>query len=200
MGVGTLAAYAGEKDTIRFYEINPAVPRLSAGKDPFFTFLERCRGHVEVVMGDARLSLEREIGEGKGQRFDVLALDAFSSDAIPVHLLTEEAFSVYLRHLRGPGSILAVHISNRYLDLVPVVHGYALRHGLASAMISSGEDEEGAWTSDWILMAATVVPLVREPIGGAVTPWDSTAGREIRPWTDDYSNLLSVLRPPPESP
>ncbi len=200
MGVGTLAAYAGEKDTIRFYEINPAVPRLSGGKEPFFTFLERCRGHVEVAMGDARLSLEREIEEGKSRRFDILALDAFSSDAIPVHLLTDEAFNVYLRHLRGPESILAVHISNRYLDLVPVVHGYALRHGLASAMISSGEDEEGAWTSDWVLIAATRAPLVRDPVGAAVTPWDSTTYREIRPWTDDYSNLLSVLRAPPENP
>jgi len=200
MGVGTLAAYAGEKDTIRFYEINPGVPRLSGGNAPFFTYLQRCRGHVEVAMGDARLSLEHEIGEGNARRFDVLALDAFSSDAIPVHLLTEEAFGVYLRRLRGPESILAVHISNRYLDLVPVVHGYAVRHGLASAMISSGEDEEGAWRSDWILIASTPAPLVRDPVGGAVTPWESTTYREIRPWTDDYSNLLSVLRALPENP
>jgi hypothetical protein len=200
MGVGTLAAYAREKDTIRFYEINPAVPRLSRGNEPFFTFLEKCRGCVEVAMGDARLSLERESEEGDNQRFDILALDAFSSDAIPVHLLTEEAFGVYLRHLRGPESILAVHISNRYLDLVPVVHGYALRHGLASAIVTSGEDEEGAWTSDWILIAATLAPLVRGPVGGAVTPWDSTTYREIAPWTDDYSNLLSVIRAAPENP
>jgi hypothetical protein len=200
MGVGTLAAYAREKDTIRFYEINPAVPRLSRGNEPFFTYLEKCRGRVEVVMGDARLSLERESEGGGNQRFDILALDAFSSDAIPVHLLTEEAFVVYLRHLRGPESILAVHISNRYLDLIPVVHGYALRHGLASAIVSSGEDEEGAWTSDWILVAATLAPLVRGPVGRAVTPWDSTAYREIRPWTDDYSNLLSVIRTVPGDP
>jgi hypothetical protein len=194
MGTGTLAAYAGENDTIRFYEINPAVPPLSRGREPFFTYLRHCRGHVEIAMGDARLSLERELDRGENQRFDVLALDAFSSDAIPVHLLTEEAFGIYLRHLRQPDGILAVHISNRYLDLIPVVHGYAIRHGLASVMITSDEDEEGAWTSDWILLAASAPTLVRDPIGGAATPWDSTTYREIRPWTDDFSNVIALLR------
>ena len=194
MGTGTLAAYAGNGDTIRFYEINPAVPRLSRGTHPFFTFLRHCRGRVEIAMGDARLSLERELEGGENQRFDVLALDAFSSDAIPVHLLTDEAFGIYLRHLRQPDGILAVHISNRYIDLIPVVHGYAKRHGLASAMITSNEDEEGAWSSDWILIAGSTRTLVRDPIGGAATPWDSTTYREIRPWTDDYSNMIGLLR------
>jgi hypothetical protein len=195
MGVGTLASYCGEKDTIRFYEINPAVPLLSRREEPFFTFLEKCRGHVEVAMGDARLSLESELERGENQRFDVLALDAFSSDAIPVHLLTEEAFGIYLRHLRQPGGILAVHISNRYIDLIPVVHGYAERHGLASAMISSEEDSVGGWASDWILLADSGGTLANDPIAGASTPWDSTTYRPVRPWTDDYSNLISLLRP-----
>jgi hypothetical protein len=200
MGVGTIAAYGRENDTVRFYEINPAVPRLSRGGDPFFTYLSRTPAHIEFAMGDARLSLERELQRGENQRFDILALDAFSSDAIPVHLLTEEAFGIYLRHLRQPDGILAVHISNRYLDLVPVVHGFAEEHGLPSAMIISDEDEEGAWTSDWILLASSGVPLVRGPIADASTPWDSTTYRVIRPWTDDYSNLISVLRTAGESP
>ena len=174
MGAGTLASYCGEKDTIRFYEINPAVPLLSRRGEPFFTYLEKCRGQVEVAMGDARLSLEEELDRGVHERFDVLALDAFSSDAIPVHLLTEEAFGIYLRHLRQPGGILAVHISNRYIDLVPVVHGYAERHGLASAMITSEEDSAGGWESDWVLLADSAGTLARGPIGGASTPWDST--------------------------
>jgi len=200
MGVGTLAAYARQKDTIRFYEINPAVPRLSAGHDAFFKYMSQCPGHVEVAMGDARLSLENELERGESQRFDMLALDAFSSDAIPVHLLTEEAFGLYLRHLRQPEGVLAVHITNRYLDLVPVVHGFAKEHGLASAMISSDEDEEGSWSSDWILLASSGGLLSRGPIAGAATPWDSTSYRVIRPWTDDYSNLISVLKTGGENP
>jgi hypothetical protein len=200
MGVGTLAAYGRENDTIRFYEINPAVPRLSRGPDPFFTYLDRSPAHVEVAMGDARLSLEKELRQGENQRFDILALDAFSSDAIPVHLLTEEAFAVYRRHLRQPDGILAVHITNRYLDLVPVVHGYAEAHGLISAMISSDEDEEGAYSSDWILLASSGSVLALDSIAGASTGWDSTSYRVPRPWTDDYSNLLSLLKDPWEQP
>ena len=196
MGTATLAAYVRDIDTIRFYEINPAVPRLSAGPSPYFRYLSRCPGHVEVAMGDARLSMERELAEGESQRFDILALDAFSSDAIPVHLLTEEAFDIFLRHLRVPDGILAVHISNRYLDLVPVVHGYAERRGLPSIMISADEDDQGGWTSDWILICRSDSLLTAAPLASAATPWDSTSYRVIRPWTDQYSNLLSVLRSP----
>ena len=151
-------------------------------------------------MGDARLSLEKELREGENQRFDILVLDAFSSDAIPVHLLTDEAFAVYLQHLRKPDGILAVHISNRYLDLVPVVHGFAEAHGLPSVMISSDGDEEGAWSSDWILLAFSRLPLASDPIQNAATPWDSTSYRIIRPWTDDYSNLISLFRTDAENP
>ena len=200
MGVGTLAAYGRENDTIRFYEINPAVLTLSRGPGPWFTYLARSPAHIEVAMGDARLSLERELQQGETRRFDILALDAFSSDAIPVHLLTEEAFGVYFRRLREPDGILAVHITNRYLDLIPVVHGFALSHGLASAMISSDEDEEGSYSSDWILLASSGAVLSRDSIAAASTPWDSTSYRLIRPWTDDYTNLITVLKKPEENP
>ena len=196
MGTATLAAYVRGVDTIRFYEINPAVPALSAGPAPVFRYLSRCPGHVEVAMGDARLSLERELAGGDLRKFDVLALDAFSSDAIPVHLLTEEAFDLFIRCLRVPGGILAVHISNRYLDLVSVVHGYAERHGLPSVLVSADEDDQGGWTSDWILLSRPDSLFAAEPIAGAATPWDSTSYHPIRPWTDQYSNLLSVLRAP----
>ena len=196
MGTATLAAYVREIDTIRFYEINPAVPNLSAGPAPYFRYISRCPGHVEVAMGDARLSLERELAEGDARQFDVLALDAFSSDAIPVHLLTEEAFDAFFRRLRVPGGILAVHISNRYLDLVSVVHGYAERRGLPSVMISADEDDQGGWASDWILISRSDSLFATDAVGSAVTPWDSTSYHAIRPWTDQYSNLLSVLRSP----
>jgi hypothetical protein len=146
-------------------------------------------------MGDARLSLERELARGENGRFDVLAVDAFSSDAIPVHLLTREAFAIYLAHLRRPDGILAVHISNRYIDLIPVVHGFAERHALASVLISADEGDEGAYYSDWVLISSSPSLLARAPIANAATPWDSTSYRVIRPWTDDYSNLLTLLRP-----
>jgi spermidine synthase len=107
-------------DSVRFYEINPDVVALSSGKDPLH-LPARLPRQVEVALGDARVNLEREPDQG----FDVLALDAFSSDSIPAHLLTVEAVQLYLRHLRDPDSVLAVHISNRYLDLDPVVRGIA---------------------------------------------------------------------------
>ena len=119
LGVGTLAAYAQPGDDVRFYEINPEVCRLARSQ---FSYLAGCRGTVKVMLGDARLSLERE----PPQRFDLLALDAFSGDAIPVHLLTAEAFEVYARHLKTNG-IIAVHVSNNYLDLEPVLAGLARR-------------------------------------------------------------------------
>ena len=117
LGVGTLASYAQPGDDYRFYEINPAVLRMAK---TYFTYLRDCRGRCEVTMGDARLSLERQTP----QRFNVLVLDAFSGDAIPTHLLTREAFEIYERH-RAPGGVIAIHISNRYLDLAPVVRGLA---------------------------------------------------------------------------
>ena len=128
LGVGTLAAYCEAQDTLCFYEINPAVLSLSEGAHPFFTYLHGSSGHAEVHLGDARLVMEDEVLRNEGQRFDVLALDAFSGDAIPVHLLTAEAMRVYLQELRGPNGVIAVHITNRYVDLIPVVEALAHRY------------------------------------------------------------------------
>ena len=122
LGVGTLAAWSRPGDVFRFYEIDPEVARLSEGSRPVFTYLRDARGEVSVSLGDGRLVLEREAP----QAFDVLVVDAFSSDAIPTHLLTREAFGVYLRHL-AEGGVLAVHVTNRYVDLKPVVRGAAAR-------------------------------------------------------------------------
>ena len=117
LGVGTLAAYAREGDEYEFFEINPEVPRLAR---KYFTYLADCRGKCDIVLGDARLSLERPSSE----KFDLLALDAFSGDSIPTHLLTREALAVYLRRL-APGGLIAVHVTNRYLSLAPVVRAAA---------------------------------------------------------------------------
>lgn len=133
LGTGTLASYAGPKDVIRFYEINPEVLRLARER---FHYLGDCRGKCDVVMGDARLSLEAE----PSQQFHVLVVDAFTGDAIPTHLLTHEAFEVYKRHMAA-GGVIAVHVSNKYLHLVPVVRRLAEDGGLKATRISAAADE-----------------------------------------------------------
>jgi len=195
LGTGTIAVYGRPGDTYRFYEINPAVEQLARTR---FTYLPDSRACCEVVMGDARLSMERE----PPQEYDLLALDAFSSDAIPVHLLTEEAFAIYLRHLK-PEGVLAVHISNRFLDLEPVVLGLADRLGLEAAVISVSDAEEydeegeegdqGLCGSTWVLVTRDKAFLEYEPIREAATPPAETSSARIV-WTDDYSNLLRILK------
>ena len=191
LGVGTLAAYAQAGDTLRCYEINPEVVKLSTGTRPYFTYIQHCPAHVDVVLGDARISLERELEQHLPQDFDVLAVDAFSSDSIPVHLLTSEAMSVYLRHLRMPDGIVAIHVSNRYLDLKPVVWGLADHFGLASAYIDTDAEDDGVWGSSWILLARNPGVLLQPEIALATTPRNS---RPTRLWTDAFSNLFQILK------
>jgi hypothetical protein len=186
LGTGTLAALGRPGATYRFYEINPAVRQLATSR---FTYLADSRAKCEVVMGDARLSMEREEPQG----YDVLALDAFSSDAIPVHLLTEEAVAVYLRHMK-PTGVLAVHISNRFLDLEPVVLGLADRFGLGAAVITSEDDDElGLMGSTWVLVTANRAFLDLDPIRSAAQPASETTSARIV-WTDDYSNLVHIVK------
>lgn len=188
LGTGTLACYAVPGDGVRFYEINPQVIALSTGPQPLFTYLQDSAGAVEIAVGDARVNLEREPPQG----FDVLALDAFSSDSIPAHLLTVEAVQLYLGHLRDEHSVIAVHISNRYLDLDPVVRGLARELGLAVTRIDDIEDDERVYASDWMLLA-------RDPIAFAHLEAVATVTPPERPpatwplWTDAYSNLVEVL-------
>ena len=186
LGTGTLAAYGRTGDTFRFYEINPAVRRLATSR---FTYVADSAARCDVVLGDARLSLEREPPE----EYDVLALDAFSGDAIPVHLLTEEAFQIYQRHLK-PDGVLAVHTSNRFVDLEPVVLGLAAHFGLGAVVINDenkGGSEEFS-ESTWILLSRDRNFLDRGAIRSASAPPQSKSARRL--WTDDYSNLFSILR------
>ncbi len=189
LGVGTLAAYGRPGDRLRFYEINPRVVDVARRH---FSYLAASAAEVEVVLGDARLVLEEEPAQG----FDLLVLDAFSSDAIPVHLLTREAFDTYLRHLREDG-LLAVHISNRHLDLLPVLRGLAEEHALALLPISNKATGERGWvfSSDWVLMARDPARLDAPTLREAA----SRQGEAVRStgsvhWTDEYSSLLPVLR------
>ncbi len=194
LGVGTIAAYGRKNDTIQFYEINPAVLKLSKGANPMFTYLKDCPARVDVALGDARLTLEDDLRRGQRRRFDILAVDAFSSDAIPVHLLTKEALDVYRQHIRLPYGIIAFHISNRYLNLVPIVHTLAEQAHLLSTLITVTNEEDGGCISDWILLSSSPAELSLEAIKEAETTWDLADDKPVRLWTDDYSNLLSVLK------
>jgi spermidine synthase len=193
LGAGTLAAYGQKGDAYRFYEINPVVVDLAAGRDGYFTFLTGSKARVSVVTGDARISLEQELVSGRPQNFDVLVLDTFSSDSIPVHLVTREAFALYLQHL-APGGVIAAHISNRHLDLQPVFWQLAQAYGLAIIQInrpaSSGED---GFPSDWILMARDPAILEIPAIKSRAISFDHYT-TSIRLWTDDYSNLFQILK------
>ena len=185
LGTGTLTAYSRADDVYRVYEINPLVERVAREQ---FRYLANAAGTVEMVIGDARLSMERE----PDQRFDVLAIDAFTSDAIPVHLLTREAFTTYLRHVR-PGGLLALHISNRYLDLAPVVHQLAESFGKHALQVEAdGDDAAGTYNTTWILIADSPAALAKLGLDRAGTPLESDTA--VRLWTDDYSNLLRTAR------
>jgi len=186
LGAGVTAAYGRAGDYFRFYEINPLDFNIAT---TWFTFLTDCRADHQVLLGDARLTLERQ----PSQQFDVLAVDAFSSDAIPVHLLTHEAFQLYFRHLK-PGGILAVHVSNRYLDLEPIAARNAADFGKTAIEVSDdGEDEDYLTKSDWVLIA-TDKALFFDALfqGYDIKPVKLRAG--LRPWTDDYSNLIQILK------
>jgi len=197
LGIGTLAAYGQAGDYLRFYEINPDVVRLANSP---FTYLPHCQGKVEVVLGDARLSLERE----PPQNFDLLVLDAFSSDAIPVHLLTEEAFAVYQRHLKANGTI-AVHITNGHLNLEPVVANLARRFQYASALIEYQPPRDQWWNyrSVWLLLSHNPALLDSPALRAAARPAPPDAGT-VPLWTDDFASLFQILQrsvaPPPEPP
>ena len=186
LGVGTIAAYGLPGDTIRFYEINPEVERLAR---KYFTYLADSAAAIDVVLGDARLSMEYQEPQG----YDVLALDAFSSDAVPVHLLTVEAFEIYLRHLK-PDGVLAVHISTRHLDLQSVIWKLAEHFGLHSRWIESYEQSRtGALSSDWILLSRSESPLKTPAIAARCSsPYADLA--RVPLWTDDHINLLKVLK------
>jgi hypothetical protein len=184
LGTGTIAAYGRLGDYYRYYEINPLVPPITKGQ---FFFVPHCHAQLEIAMGDARLSLEREAPEN----FDVLAVDAFSSDSIPVHLLTKEAMQLYFKHLR-PDGVLAVHISNRYLDLQPVVEGEAQVLGKLSRLIDSDEDDSvDVFSATWVLVFAPGSGFQPEEF---TTTADIKSPRKVRLWTDDYSNLFRILK------
>jgi len=192
MGAGTLAALGRPGDNYRFYEINPAVAKVSMGPRAYFTFINDSAAHVDLVMGDARMELEREAARGELQNFDVLVLDAFSSDAIPVHLLTREAFQTYRKHLRSEHSVIAVHVTNSVLDLGPVIAGIANENGFFALRTKPSWLGGMSSTSDWILLSQDPASVSTESLRRISIPFPGTAKPIL--WTDDYSNLVQLLR------
>jgi spermidine synthase len=207
LGVGALAAYGREGDHFRYYEIDPEVVRI-AREESYFSYLAGSRATMEIVLGDARMSLESELIEGGPRAFDLLVLDAFSSDAVPVHLLTAEAFALYDQHLSDGGVILA-HGSNRHLDIPQLFFGQAARLGMHAVEISNNSvAAQRSSMSRWVILTRdagyvdALLAFVRDQQKALGLPTGTVHIR--RPdarsfdgypiWTDDYSNLFGLLR------
>ena len=187
LGCGTLAAYGRPGDTLRIYEINPLVPDIARSE---FTYLRDTAARVEVVLGDGRLALE---SEQASQQFDILVMDAFSGDSVPVHLITREAFRTYFHHLK-PNGILAVNISNKYLDLQPVMERAAASlDKLALVYQYTPPDEDFlCFSCSWTLIMDRVTAALHPDLQR-----DAIELRQKRPfrvWTDDFSNMFGILK------
>jgi len=184
LGAGTLALYGEPGDNYRFYEINPQVIRTARQE---FSFLEESRARVEIVLGDARLALEREPSQG----FDILAVDAFAGGSIPIHLITAEAIDVYVRHLSEEG-LIAFNVTNRFLRLAAVVERIAAAEGLYTLFIHDLPAGTTLRHSDWVLMARNPTALAAEPLlasAGTIRPLPG-----LGVWTDDFHNLFEILK------
>ncbi len=185
LGAGVLTAYGRTGDVYRIYDINPLVPVIAQTE---FSFYPHLAADKQIIMGDARLSLERQTS----QQFDLLSVDAFTGDAIPIHLLTNEALALYFRHLK-PNGILALHISNRYLDLAPVCARGAQALG-KSAMVVDDDAKDGSYlsASSWVLLTNNA-EWFRAPAFLGATVFPATAPPGFRGWTDDFSNVVASL-------
>ncbi len=188
LGAGTLTAWGKPGDHYRIYELNPAVVAI-AERD--FTYLADTGASVSIALGDARLSMEREVADGSAMPFDVIAVDAFSSDAIPVHLITREALDVYLRHLK-PDGIVAFHVSNRFLRLAPVVAQLAHDAGLIAANVDDEAKDAGALDSDWVLVTRNQAFLDRPAVRARISKIEPIPGLPM--WTDQFNNLFKILK------
>jgi spermidine synthase len=188
LGIGTIAAYCNRGDVYRFYEINPAVDALARS---YFSYLSSALGKIEVILGDGRISLERELEETGPMDYDVLVVDAFSGDAVPIHLLTREAFELYWRHLR-PDGVLALNISNRHINLKSVARGLARIMNKKAVLIKNRRNSKyGINKSTWVLISSN--PAFMNKAAGYSKKWPEGGPEEVI-WTDDYSNLIQLLK------
>jgi len=188
LGVGTLSTLATAQDSIRYYEIDPQVEQIARA---YFGYLKNGKASTEVVLGDARISMQREYENSGSNEFDVLVLDAFSGDSIPVHLLTEEAFDLYEKHLRNDG-LLAIHITNKYLDLSPIIRTASQRLNKHAIWVEGEPEQWYENGNDWVLVFDNPEFLTSKTLRSIQTAWTEEPPRPIR-WTDDFSNLLKVV-------
>jgi hypothetical protein len=190
LGIGTISAYMRPEDRIRFYEINPQVEDLAR---EHFSYLSDCQGDEAVVLGDARVSMENEWSDGGSQEFDVLLIDAFSGDSIPIHLLTVEALELYDKHLKEKG-VIAVHVSNLHLNLSDLVHNLANQTGWKATRVEfdPNYDQHMLYYSDWILLSKDPVFHNALERDGYSSYWYEALPKDLI-WTDDYSNLFGVI-------
>jgi hypothetical protein len=190
LGAGTLATWGRSDDVIRFYEINPAVADIAENS---FSFLKDSHATIELVLGDARVQLEKELAQGQAHDFDLIAVDAFSSDAIPLHFLTSECADIYSQRLKA-GGLLLLHISNRRLDLEPVARGMAQHLGWKALYVVSAADRRtGESEAHWMLMTSDAAFLEKPAVASRGVAW---LGRTRPPlvWTDDFASLWHVLK------
>jgi len=188
LGAGTLAAWGRHGDIFRFYEINPDVEQIAR---TWFSFLADSKARNEIVLGDARVQLARELAAGHSEDFDLIAVDAFSGDSIPMHLLTAECADIYRRRL-SPSGVLALHISNRALDLDPVARGMARYLGWSAVEINSRDDPAtGESSSRWVLLTLNQDFLEKAGLAHHVSEWSKRAPIT---WTDDFASLWPVLK------
>jgi spermidine synthase len=207
LGVGTLSAYGRAGDTFRYYEIDPAVVHI-ARDSGYFTFLDTSPADIEIVLGDGRLAIASEQTQSGSQKFDLLILDAFSSDAIPVHLLTTEAFQIYANALADNG-VLAAHVSNRHFELLPLVARVGLEGGFETLVVETAAAPQlQSQASDWILLSRNpkrlqqLARLMRKrtkalglpPSHATLLGLTRAHLKDVPLWTDDYSDLLGVLK------
>jgi len=193
LGVGTLASYGRVGDTVRFYELNPAIKQIAY---EHFSYCTDSPAQVDVILGDARMQMERELAAGGSQQYDVLVIDAFSSDSIPMHLLTRECMALYWQHLK-PDGILALHISSHFMDLQPVVRTLAEEAGYRPLLMRWNKPEENAHpgytTSEWVLVTANEEFRSLPDVQRLDQQWPVTSEQQLI-WTDDYGSLMQVLK------
>lgn len=192
LGVGIIGAYGLENDVYRFYEVNPDVIKIAEGEGGFFSFLEDSEADIEVIQGDARVALEEELLSDGSQDFDLLVIDTFSGDTIPLHLLTKEAFEIYLAHL-NEGGIMAINVSNRLFDLPVAIFKLAEAFDLNAALLESKGDGIQSYDSVWMLLTSDPV-FLQLPFVASRTVESPPVEEDFRLWTDDFSNLFQILK------
>jgi hypothetical protein len=194
LGTGTLAVFGRKGDHMTFYEINPQVVQLAR---EYFTYLDDTPAKVEVRLGDARLQLALEEQSGDAPRYDIIIFDAFTSDAIPIHLITRESIALYEKRLK-PDGLLVFNISNRYLDLHPVLRGFSEQlNWQALPTYAESDLEQGLMPSRWVTLTRNQAFMDHQKIKEARVPWDS---EDIVLWTDDFASLWQVLKRPARAP